>query len=58
MKKLSGILDFRPGMISRQLDLKKPRYAKTACYGHFGRSDPDFTWEIPKKLKYNDIFTL
>ena len=44
--------DFRPGMIAKQLDLKKPRYLKTACYGHFGRDDPDFTWETPKKLKF------
>ena len=44
--------DFRPGMIAKQLDLKKPRYKKTACYGHFGRNDTNFTWEIPKKLNY------
>ena len=44
--------DFRPGMIANQLDLKKPRYFKTACYGHFGRVDKDFTWETPKVLKF------
>ena len=44
--------DFRPGMIANQLDLKKPRYFKTACYGHFGRVDKDFTWETPKILKF------
>ncbi|KAL4355050.1 hypothetical protein GQ457_06G025800 [Hibiscus cannabinus] len=46
--------DFRPGMISINLDLKrggKFRYQKTAAYGHFGRNDPDFTWEIVKPLK-------
>jgi len=32
------------GMI-KQLDLLRPIYSKTACYGHFGRNDPDFTWE-------------
>ncbi|MQL83489.1 hypothetical protein Taro_015979 [Colocasia esculenta] len=40
--------DFRPGMIAMNLDLKRGgnfRYQKTAAYGHFGRSDPDFTWE-------------
>lgn len=37
--------DFRPGMIIQRLQLKRPIYAKTACYGHFGRNDPDFTWE-------------
>jgi len=42
--------DLRPGMIARALDLRRPIYNKTACYGHFGRSDPDFTWETPKKL--------
>jgi S-adenosylmethionine synthetase len=32
------------GMIE-QLNLRRPIYRKTACYGHFGRNDPDFTWE-------------
>jgi len=39
---------FRPGHIIKELDLKRPIYQKTAKYGHFGRSDPDFTWETPK----------
>jgi S-adenosylmethionine synthetase len=42
--------DLRPGMIMRELDLKRPIYQKTASYGHFGRNDPDFTWENPKIL--------
>jgi len=42
--------DLRPGILSRELDLKRPIYEKTACFGHFGRNDPDFTWEQPKKL--------
>jgi S-adenosylmethionine synthetase len=37
--------DLRPGAILRKLDLMRPIYAKTAAYGHFGRSDHDFTWE-------------
>ena len=37
--------DFRPGMIIERLNLKRPIYQKTAAYGHFGRDDPDFTWE-------------
>ncbi|MFX1333905.1 MAG: methionine adenosyltransferase [Promethearchaeota archaeon] len=37
--------DFRPGIVIEQLKLKRPIYAKTAAYGHFGRDDPDFTWE-------------
>ncbi|URE03143.1 Catalyzes the formation of S-adenosylmethionine from methionine and ATP [Musa troglodytarum] len=48
--------DFRPGMIAINLDLKRGgnlRYQKTAAYGHFGRDDPDFTWEKAKVLKAN-----
>ncbi|MHA2227429.1 MAG: methionine adenosyltransferase [Candidatus Hodarchaeales archaeon] len=37
--------DFRPGMVIERLNLKRPIYSKTASYGHFGRDDPDFTWE-------------
>lgn len=40
--------NFRPGNIIKELDLKRPIYKKTAKYGHFGRNDPDFTWEQPK----------
>jgi S-adenosylmethionine synthetase len=39
------VFDMRPGMIIKELDLLRPIYRKTACYGHFGREDPDFTWE-------------
>uniref|UniRef100_A0AAZ3NU92 S-adenosylmethionine synthase n=1 Tax=Oncorhynchus tshawytscha TaxID=74940 RepID=A0AAZ3NU92_ONCTS len=42
--------DLRPGVIVRELNLKRPIYQKTACYGHFGRSE--FTWEVPKELNY------
>src|SRR5207247_6155483 len=37
--------DLRPAAILRDLDLRRPIYAKTAAYGHFGRDDRDFTWE-------------
>ena len=37
--------DLRPAAIIENLDLRRPIYQKTAAYGHFGRSDPDFTWE-------------
>jgi S-adenosylmethionine synthetase len=37
--------DFRPKSIIEQLDLQRPIYKKTACYGHFGRNEPEFTWE-------------
>jgi S-adenosylmethionine synthetase len=39
------VFDLRPGAIIRDLDLRRPIYRKTAAYGHFGRSDKDFTWE-------------
>ena len=39
------VFDMRPYFISKRLDLKRPIYAKTACYGHFGRELPEFTWE-------------
>eukprot|EP01098_Paradermamoeba_levis_P003056 TRINITY_DN1428_c0_g1_i1.p2 TRINITY_DN1428_c0_g1~~TRINITY_DN1428_c0_g1_i1.p2 ORF type:complete len:385 (+),score=143.13 TRINITY_DN1428_c0_g1_i1:125-1279(+) len=42
--------DLRPGVIRRELKLARPIYEKTAYHGHFGRNDPDFTWEQPKKL--------
>jgi len=44
--------DLKPGCLVRDLDLKKPIYEKTACYGHFGREDIKFTWEKPKMLSY------
>jgi S-adenosylmethionine synthetase len=37
--------DLRPKGLVAMLDLKRPIYRKTAAYGHFGREDPDFTWE-------------
>jgi S-adenosylmethionine synthetase len=43
--------DLRPGCIIRDLNLKRPVMRKTAAYGHFGREDPDFTWETVKELK-------
>ena len=41
--------DLRPAAILRELDLRRPIYAKTAAYGHFGREDADFTWERTDK---------
>ncbi len=40
-----AVFDLRPGAIVSDLDLRRPIYQKTAAYGHFGRNDPDFTWE-------------
>ncbi|MDQ6666715.1 MAG: methionine adenosyltransferase [Thermoproteota archaeon] len=42
--------DMRPAGIISTLDLKKPIYRKTAAYGHFGRDEPGFTWEITDKV--------
>jgi len=42
--------DLRPGCIIRDLNLKRPIYQKTAAYGHFGRTGPEFTWEVAKPL--------
>src|SRR5215468_6687464 len=46
--------DARPGMLIKELDLRRPIFRKTAAYGHFGRDDADFTWEktpLVDKLK-------
>lgn len=42
---IEKIFDMRPAMIIEKLDLLRPIYQKTASYGHFGRSEPEFTWE-------------
>jgi S-adenosylmethionine synthetase len=42
---IEQVFDLRPAAIIRDLDLKRPIYAQTAAYGHFGRELPDFTWE-------------
>jgi S-adenosylmethionine synthetase len=46
-----SVFDLRPAAILRDLDLKRPIYRKTAAYGHFGRQNPDFTWETLSRLK-------
>ena len=43
------VFDLRPGAIIADLDLRRPIFAKTAAYGHFGRKDPDFTWEATNR---------
>ncbi len=42
---ISEVFDLRPAAIIEYLDLLRPIYRKTSAYGHFGRNDPDFTWE-------------
>lgn len=51
LKIINDNFDLRPFAIIKELKLKRPIYTKTASFGHFGRNDPDFTWETPKKLK-------
>jgi len=53
LKIVKANFDLRPGCIIRDLKLKRPIYEKTAYFGHFGRNDPDFTWETPKKINLN-----
>lgn len=48
---ISNNFDLRPGVFCNELNLRRPIYNKTAAYGHFGREDPDFTWEIVKPLE-------
>ena len=43
--------DLRPSAIISQLKLKNPIYRKTAAYGHFGRNEPEFTWEKTDKAE-------
>jgi S-adenosylmethionine synthetase len=43
--------DLRPGAFREELRLHRPIYQKTAAYGHFGRDDPDFTWEQTNKAE-------
>ncbi|HIC92151.1 MAG TPA: methionine adenosyltransferase [Syntrophaceae bacterium] len=44
--------DFRPGPIIEYLNMRRPIYKKTACYGHFGRMEPEFTWEKLDKVDF------
>ncbi|HXZ36896.1 MAG TPA: methionine adenosyltransferase [Thermodesulfobacteriota bacterium] len=44
-KLVREVFDLRPSPIIRKLNLLRPIFKKTACYGHFGRNDEDFTWE-------------
>jgi S-adenosylmethionine synthetase len=44
-KLVREVFDLRPSLIIRKLNLLRPIFKKTACYGHFGRNDEDFTWE-------------
>ena len=47
---VAEVFDLRPGAIIRDLDLRRPIFKKTAAYGHFGRVDPDFSWEATDRV--------
>ena len=49
-KMANEVFDLRPAAIIRDLDLRKPIYRRTAAYGHFGRSEKEFTWERLSRL--------
>ena len=51
------VFDLRPAAIIRDLDLKRPIYAKTAAYGHFGRALPEFTWERTDRVEALKVAT-
>ncbi|WP_460997895.1 methionine adenosyltransferase [Trueperella pyogenes] len=46
------VFDLRPAAIIRDLDLLRPIYAATSAYGHFGRNNPDFTWERTDRVEH------
>ena len=46
---VNEFFDLRPKGIIQMLDLLRPIYAKTAAYGHFGREEPEFSWERTDK---------
>src|SRR5215468_9151701 len=50
-KAVRQVFDCRPGHIIRQLDLLRPIYRQTAAYGHFGRSEKEFTWEATDRTE-------
>ena len=50
-KIIDAVFDLRPGAIIRDLDLRRPIYAQTAAYGHFGRTDIELPWEGLTKVE-------
>jgi S-adenosylmethionine synthetase len=50
VKLVRAHFDLRPRGITKMLDLLRPIYKKTAAYGHFGRNEPEFTWEKTDKV--------
>jgi S-adenosylmethionine synthetase len=48
-KAVCEVFSFKPAAIIKQLNLLRPIYSKTTNYGHFGKNDPDITWEKTDK---------
>jgi S-adenosylmethionine synthetase len=48
-RRVKNSFEMKPADIIRILNLKRPIYKKTAAYGHFGRNEPEFTWERTDK---------
>jgi S-adenosylmethionine synthetase len=47
---IKSTFSFKPASMIQYLELQRPIFKKTAAYGHFGRTDPDFTWEYINKI--------
>src|SRR5207245_5883394 len=47
---VAEVFSFKPAAIIKQLNLLRPIYSKTTNYGHFGKNDPDITWEKKDKV--------
>jgi S-adenosylmethionine synthetase len=50
-KAVAEVFSFKPAAIIKQLNLLRPIYSKTTNYGHFGKTDPDLTWERTDKTE-------
>jgi S-adenosylmethionine synthetase len=50
-KAVTEVFSFKPSQIIKQLDLLRPIYSKTTNYGHFGKRDPDITWECTNQVQ-------
>jgi S-adenosylmethionine synthetase len=51
VEKIKKVFDLRPGMIIKELDLRRPIYRQVAAYGHFGRNELNLPWERTDKAK-------
>jgi S-adenosylmethionine synthetase len=58
LKIVNANFKLSPYYIITELDLRRPIYQKTASYGHFGRTEADITWEIPRKLTIPEGLTV